>query len=132
MSSQERISLSGLPHESLSARYYPDKPESPTWGHLYVLTAVANGYAIADDIKQAVMKSALRYEVNLENTIDTWNKQVSKLPELVKYKGFRTLGFRVLQDAMILSYGSLDANPEERRRLLMGAIELLNTNISPN
>lgn len=131
MASRERIYLTGLPHESLSAKYYPDRAESPTLGHLHALIAVANGYEIADDIKRAVMKSAHRYEENLERAIDTWNKQILITPDFAKEEKIRTLCFKVLQDAMILSYGSLD-NPEERRRLIMGAIELLNTNISPN
>ena len=132
MDSRERNSLTGLPHESLDARYYPDKPESPRLGHLYALTAVANGYAIADDIKQAIMKSALRHGDNLERAIDIWNKQASKFPELVKDRRTRMFGFNILQNAMVLSYGSPSVDPEEKRRLIRAAIELLNMNISPN
>ena len=132
MASQERSSLTGLPHESLDARYYPDKPESPTLGHLYALTAVANGHPIDEDIKEAVMKSALRHGDNLERVINLWNRQASKFPELVKDRRTRMLGFNILQDAMVLSYGSPSVDPEERCRLIRAAIELLNMNISPN
>ena len=132
MATQERISLTGLPHESLSARYYPDREESPTLGHLHALSAVANGHPIDEEVKQAVLKSALRYRDNLERAIDIWNRQASKFPELAGEPAMKTLSFNIMQDAMILSYGSPEVDPEERRKLIKGAIELLNTNISPN
>jgi hypothetical protein len=131
MATQERYSLTSLPNESLSTRYYPERPESPTLGHLHALLAVANGYPIDEEVKQAVLNSASRFGEHLERAIDSWNRQASRFPE-IRDERMRKLAFHILQDAMILSYGSPDVDPEERRKLIKGAIELLNTNISPN
>lgn len=132
MIAQERISLTGLPHESLSARLYPDKPESPTLGQLHALNAVANGFLIADDIKQAVINSATRNKENLQKTIDSWNKQISLVPGLAQEQLVKILGFKTLQDEIISSYGSSRVEPAERRRLIEEAFELLRLDISSN
>ena len=129
---KERLTLTGLPYESLNARFYPDNPESPTFGHLQALTAVANGRPIDEDVKEAVIKSAIRYGDHLERAIDGWNKQVLLIQDPVKINALRQLSFKVMEDAMTLSYGLLAGDPKERRKLINGAFGLLNTNTSFN
>ena len=54
MSPEKRISITGVPNESLSDRYFFDESESPTLGHLHALLNVANGKVIPEDIKQRI------------------------------------------------------------------------------
>ena len=122
-----RISITGVPNEFLSGRYFFDENESPTLGHLHALLNVAYGKLIPENIKMATLEVANRHQDTLEREIDQWNKEV--ILGLGEGTITRFIAFSILCDAMALSYGSELVNPRDRKMLILKAVDLAERSI---
>ena len=123
-----RISITGVPNESLSGRYFFDESESPTLGHVHALLNVAKGRTISEEVKRATLDVATRHKETLERAVDQWNTDVTLgLGELITS---RFLAFSNLCDAMALSYGTILTKSVERKKLILKAVNLAEKSIN--
>src|SRR3989344_4654229 len=119
-SREQRISITGVPNESLSGRYFFDENESPTLGHLHALLNVANGKLITGEIEEAILDTASRHKPTLKKEVDEWNREVGL--GLGEQALAKFLAFSILLDAIALSYGSRLVDPHDRRMLILSAV----------
>lgn len=123
-----RISITGVPGESLAGKYFYDESESPTLGHLHALLNVANNKPITDEIKRAILDSASRHKSTLKKAVEQWNGNVRI--GLGEHAIAKFLAFSVLLDTITLSYGSELVDPQDRKMLILKAVDLAERSIN--
>ena len=126
----ERISITGVLNESLASKYFYDESESPTLGHLHALLKVAHGQAIPKDVERANLDAAIRHRGTLRKAINVWNDQV--MSGLGEQTTTKFLAFTILLDTIALSYGSILVNPQDRKALILKAVDMTEKKIDPS